>query len=128
VLHDGDDPVGHEPPGADDLAAAGDLSDLDDAAAGGHLDPPAGSGGLDLEPLGTAPGVHHDLDAVPLHVAILGPPGFPRREVWRILWPGKHGRSEKGETMKKFLILLGIIGLVIAVTMYVRNRQGESEF
>lgn len=30
--------------------------------------------------------------------------------------------------MKKFLILLGIIGIVIAVTMYVRNRQGETEF
>lgn len=30
--------------------------------------------------------------------------------------------------MKKFLILLGIIGLVIAVTMYVRNRQGEADF
>jgi hypothetical protein len=30
--------------------------------------------------------------------------------------------------VKKFLILLGIIGIVIAVTMYVRNRQGETEF
>jgi hypothetical protein len=30
--------------------------------------------------------------------------------------------------MKKFLLLLGILGLVIAVLMYVRNRQGEEEF
>jgi hypothetical protein len=30
--------------------------------------------------------------------------------------------------MKKFLLLLGIIGLVIAVLMYVRNHQGEEEF
>jgi hypothetical protein len=30
--------------------------------------------------------------------------------------------------MKKFLILLGLIGLVIAVAMYVRNRQGELEY
>jgi hypothetical protein len=34
----------------------------------------------------------------------------------------------KGTAMKKFLILLGIIGLVIAVAMYVRNRQGELEY
>jgi hypothetical protein len=30
--------------------------------------------------------------------------------------------------MKKFLILLGIIGLVVAVTMYLRSRQGELEY
>ena len=36
--------------------------------------------------------------------------------------------SRKGGGMKKFLILLGIIGLVIAVTMYFRNRQSETEF
>jgi hypothetical protein len=30
--------------------------------------------------------------------------------------------------VKKFLILLGIIGLVVAVTMYMRNRQGELEY
>jgi hypothetical protein len=47
--------------------------------------------------------------------------------VWRILVPGKDRATEGGD-MKKFLILLGIIGLVIAVTMYLRNRQVESEF
>jgi hypothetical protein len=36
--------------------------------------------------------------------------------------------TREGGDMKKFLILLGIIGLVIAVTMYLRNRQGETEF
>jgi hypothetical protein len=30
--------------------------------------------------------------------------------------------------MKKFLILLGIIGLVVAVAMYMRSRQGELEY
>lgn len=30
--------------------------------------------------------------------------------------------------MKKFLLLLGVLGLVIAVAMYVRSRQGESEY
>jgi hypothetical protein len=30
--------------------------------------------------------------------------------------------------MKKFLLLLGILGLAIAIMMYVRNRQGEEEF
>jgi hypothetical protein len=29
--------------------------------------------------------------------------------------------------MKKFLILLGIIGVVIAIALYMRNRQGELE-
>jgi hypothetical protein len=49
--------------------------------------------------------------------------------VWRILVSGKdRAVAEEGGDMKKFLILLGIIGLVIAVTMYLRNRQGESEF
>jgi hypothetical protein len=30
--------------------------------------------------------------------------------------------------MKKFLLLLGILGLAIAILMYVRSRQGEEEF
>jgi hypothetical protein len=29
--------------------------------------------------------------------------------------------------MKKFLILLGIIGVVIAIALYMRSRQGELE-
>jgi hypothetical protein len=36
--------------------------------------------------------------------------------------------TKEGGTVKKFLILLGIIGLVIAVTMYMRSRQGELEY
>jgi hypothetical protein len=40
----------------------------------------------------------------------------------------RFDRYLKGGGMKKFLILLGIIGLVIAVTMYFRNRQSETEF
>ncbi len=30
--------------------------------------------------------------------------------------------------MRKFLILLGIIGLVVAVALYLRSRQSETEF
>jgi hypothetical protein len=30
--------------------------------------------------------------------------------------------------MKKFLLLLGVIGLVIAVLLYVRSRQDELEY
>lgn len=30
--------------------------------------------------------------------------------------------------MKKFLLLLGVLGIVIAVLMYVRSRQGELEY
>jgi hypothetical protein len=136
VLDDGDHPVGHEPAGPDHLAAPGDLGDLDDAAPGGDLDPAPGTGGLDLEPLDAASGIDHDLHPVTLHRAILagaGDPGrrprggFTRRWVWRILVAGKD-RATEGGHMKKFLILLGIIGLVIAVTMYLRNRQVESEF
>ena len=29
--------------------------------------------------------------------------------------------------MKKFLLLLGVIGLVIGVVLYVRGRQGDLE-
>lgn len=30
--------------------------------------------------------------------------------------------------MKKFLLLLGVLGLVIAAVIYIRGRQGETEF
>jgi hypothetical protein len=136
VLDDGDHPVGHEPARPDHLAATGDLRDLDHPAPGGHLDPTPRTGGLDLEPLDAPSGVDHDLHPVTLHLAILAGAGDPGRwageasrlaGVWRILVAGKDRATEGGD-MKKFLILLGIIGLVIAVTMYLRNRQVESEF
>jgi hypothetical protein len=53
---------------------------------------------------------------------------FPRLGVWSILFAGTIEGTNEGGAMKKFLILLGIIGLVIAVTMYMRNRQGELEY
>lgn len=37
-------------------------------------------------------------------------------------------RRKEGEGMKKFLILLGVIGIVIAVVLAVRNRQESLEF
>jgi hypothetical protein len=49
------------------------------------------------------------------------------RAVWDILSPAHHDRTEGGH-VKKFLILLGIIGLVIAIALYMRNRQGELEY
>jgi hypothetical protein len=30
--------------------------------------------------------------------------------------------------VKKFLLLLGVLGLVIAAVIYIRGRQGENEF
>jgi hypothetical protein len=71
VLDDRDHAIGHEPAGADHLAAPGNLGHLDDASPGGHLDPPAGAGGLDLEPLNPAAGIDHDLDTVASH-GVLG--------------------------------------------------------
>ncbi len=37
-------------------------------------------------------------------------------------------RRKEGKGMKKFLILLGVIGIVIAVVLAVRNRQESLEF
>jgi hypothetical protein len=133
VLDDRDHAIGHEPACPDHLAAPGDLGYLDDASPGGHLDPPAGAGGLDLEPLNPAAGIDHDLDTVASHSVHPRPGrrhhgGFTRRQVWFILTRARFEDSRKGASMRKFLILLGVIGLVIAVTMYVRNRQNETEF
>ena len=33
----------------------------------------------------------------------------------------------KGAVVKKFLLLLGILGLVIGVVLYIRGRQGDLE-
>jgi hypothetical protein len=139
VLDHGDHSIGHEPAGPNHLAAPGDLGDLDDPPPGGHLDPPAGPGGLDVEPLDPPAGVDHDLHSVTLHRPILDraadgrggrKPDFTRTRGLTHTGPGQgpDETHDKGGDMKKFLILLGIIGLVIAVTMYLRNRQGESEF
>ena len=35
--------------------------------------------------------------------------------------------TTKGEPMRKFLLLLGIVGLVIGVLLYLRGRQGDLE-
>jgi hypothetical protein len=54
--------------------------------------------------------------------------GSPLSRVWAILTTATFSGPIKGERMKKFLLLLGILGLVIAILMYVRSRQGEEEF
>jgi hypothetical protein len=67
---------------------------------------------------------------------ILGPPGpehgavrpFSGEAVWSILFAGTISETTEGGTVKKFLILLGIIGLVVAIAMYMRSRQGELEY
>src|SRR3954452_5382852 len=48
MLHERDDPPRHEPRRAHRRTAAGDLGDLDDAAAGGDLDAAPGSGRPDV--------------------------------------------------------------------------------
>ena len=58
---------GHEPAGPDRRPATGHLGDLDDAAGGRHLDPPAGAAGHDIECLDGAAGIDDDLDPIALH-------------------------------------------------------------
>jgi hypothetical protein len=53
---------------------------------------------------------------------------LPGSDVWSILSSGTIEETTEGGTVKKFLILLGIIGLVIAIALYMRNRQGELEY
>lgn len=36
--------------------------------------------------------------------------------------------TAKEGPVKKFLLLLGVLGLVIAAVIYIRGRQGENEF
>ena len=80
VLHERDQPAGHEPAGPDRRAGARDLADLDDAARRHDLDPPPGLGGDDLERLDALAGVDHGLDAITLHAPTVDPgeaPGKP---------------------------------------------------
>jgi len=136
VLHDRDDPGGHEPPRSDRPAAPGDLRHLDHPPGGGDLHPPPRLGGLDLEALEAPAGIDRHLDPIALHVPILGPPGpqhgavrpFSGEGVWYILLAGTILQTTEGGTVKKFLILLGIIGLVVAIAMYMRSRQGELDY
>ena len=68
VLDQGYDPRRHEAGRTHGLAGAGDLGDLDHAAAGGDLDAAAGLGGQDLERLRAATAdVDQHLDSVALH-------------------------------------------------------------
>jgi hypothetical protein len=38
------------------------------------------------------------------------------------------GRERKGSTVKKLLIFLGILGIVVAIFLAMRNRQDTYEF
>jgi hypothetical protein len=72
----------------------------------------------------------------PFMAPILGPPDpqhgavrpFSGEGVWYILFGGTILETTEGGTVKKFLILLGIIGLVVAIAMYMRSRQGELDY
>jgi hypothetical protein len=48
---------------------------------------------------------------------------FPTHSSWK-----NAEEREEGKGMKKFLILLGIIGIIIAVVLALRNRQESLEF
>jgi len=67
VLHKRDHPGGHEPGGSYGCPRARDLGDLDRSPNVGDLDPPAGSAGLDLEPLDPRSHVDDDFHTVTLH-------------------------------------------------------------
>ena len=67
VLDQGEDAVGHEACGPHRTAAAGDLGDLDNTTAGGHLDPAAGAGRHHLVRADLVTGVDDDLNSVSAH-------------------------------------------------------------
>src|SRR6185436_10044989 len=67
VLHQRDQPAGHEPARADRCAAAGHFGHLDDATGRRDFDPPAVPAGHDLERLHGPAGVDDDLDSITPH-------------------------------------------------------------
>src|SRR4029079_19353198 len=67
VLHERDEPRGHESSRPDRRPAARHLGHLDDAAGRRHLDAPAVARRHDVERLDGATGIDDDLDAVALH-------------------------------------------------------------
>src|SRR6266536_2298678 len=67
MLDDRDDTAGHEACRADDLAATGDLCDLDGPAGDEHVDAPSFSRRNDLKPANLVAGIDEDLDPVSLH-------------------------------------------------------------
>jgi hypothetical protein len=67
MLDNRDDTAGHEARRADDLAATGDLCDLDGPAGDEHVDAPSFSRRNDLEPANLVAGIDEDLDPVSLH-------------------------------------------------------------
>ena len=73
VLHQGDQPAGHEAPGADRLAGACHLTDLDHPARGDDLDTAPRPGRHDLEGLNPLARVDQGLDAITFHVANVTP-------------------------------------------------------
>jgi hypothetical protein len=67
VLHQSDDPVGHELGRPDRSATSGDFSDGYLASAGRNLDASTRSGGSDLIRAHVVSGLDGDLNAVTLH-------------------------------------------------------------
>src|SRR5438132_7566363 len=85
VLDEGDDPRLHEAAGADRLAGAGHLGDLDHPADGADLHLAPGASGVDLVCPHPVAGVDHHLDPVALHLVS----SMPRHAAGWIL-PGRH--------------------------------------
>jgi hypothetical protein len=71
VLDECDQPIGHEPAGADRCPRAGHLAHFDHAPGRDHLDPPTGLGGHDVEGLDALTGIDDGLDSITLHGAML---------------------------------------------------------
>jgi len=73
MLDERDQPVGHEAPGADDLAGPGDLANLDDPACRDHLQATSSAGRDELERLDTLARVNERFDPIALHGDTLDP-------------------------------------------------------
>lgn len=82
VLHNRDHLGGHEPGGSHGSPRARHLRDLDRSPNVGDLDPPAGSAGLDLEPLDPRSHVDEDFHAVTFHRYQATYQRCRQRDVW----------------------------------------------
>jgi Ribonuclease HII len=67
MLHESQDPAGHEAGGAHGRAASRQLGDLDQSPAGADVDPAAGARGFHLVGAGATPRVDHDLYSITFH-------------------------------------------------------------
>ena len=76
MLDKGNQPARHESSGSHRRPATRHLGDLDDAARGRDLDPPAGTRGHDLEVLDALTGVDHGLHPIAFHAVTIARRGL----------------------------------------------------